>query len=432
MPVTLTYNYAATACPALLTSGALLNPADANTGTPTATYASEIQDGDNGFIMAPKFGDNAVRLDNVGRFGGGGYGICAGLVPSITSGLTVAWTEGQVGVDSGIYVAADSRACTDNAVSHFWVLSGGTISAAQATTAPPAGAVAYLGRFTAASGVITEMDQSGVLFCWKRGLYRRTGDVDLPADTPPADHLIRTVTQSGTFMWTGSAYSTPAQAGRSAVTMTDANHTLAAANYRKAVLSLAATLTAPRDVLLPNIDGLTYIVHNNTTGGFTLTFKVSGQTGVAVPAGARAEIYCNGTDYVRVLASSVASTDLAPSALALIPGAPTLTLAAQVSHTRSVTVQLKDSGGTSIAAKRLVRVWLSDSALGGETAAVPDGGVAVTTGVLLRSETTNKHFLVLTDATGAAVIAVTHSVAITYHVIAEFAGQITDAAVALT
>jgi hypothetical protein len=41
-----------------------------------------------------------------------------------------------------------------------------------------------------------------------------------------------------------------------------------------------------------------YFIYNNTTGGFTLTVKVSGQTGVAVPAGAKALLVCDGTDVV--------------------------------------------------------------------------------------------------------------------------------------
>ena len=41
-----------------------------------------------------------------------------------------------------------------------------------------------------------------------------------------------------------------------------------------------------------------YIVYNNTTGGFAVTVKVSGQTGVSVPNGKVMVLYDNGADVV--------------------------------------------------------------------------------------------------------------------------------------
>jgi hypothetical protein len=41
-----------------------------------------------------------------------------------------------------------------------------------------------------------------------------------------------------------------------------------------------------------------YFVFNNTSGGFAVTVKVSGQTGILVPNGKKVVLTCNGTDIV--------------------------------------------------------------------------------------------------------------------------------------
>jgi hypothetical protein len=64
--------------------------------------------------------------------------------------------------------------------------------------------------------------------------------------------------------------------------------------------SANVAIGAARSIELPNIDGIEKIVFNNSSDNFALTFKVNGETGVAVAQGKRAIIYCDGTDYVRV------------------------------------------------------------------------------------------------------------------------------------
>lgn len=56
-------------------------------------------------------------------------------------------------------------------------------------------------------------------------------------------------------------------------------------------------LTGARNLIVPANKKL-YFFYNNTTGGFAVTVKVSGQTGVAVPAGAKMLLVSNGTDVV--------------------------------------------------------------------------------------------------------------------------------------
>jgi hypothetical protein len=71
---------------------------------------------------------------------------------------------------------------------------------------------------------------------------------------------------------------------------------------RNAVINLTGALTGARNVICPAIEKI-YIVRNATTGGQSVTFKVSGQTGVSIPNGATYILYVNGTDAVAVTGS---------------------------------------------------------------------------------------------------------------------------------
>jgi hypothetical protein len=89
-------------------------------------------------------------------------------------------------------------------------------------------------------------------------------------------------------------------AGTASVAMSDANYTLSVANgaadeSRQMFVTLTGTLTASRNVVCPSNSKL-YFVTNNTTGGFPIVFKTSAGTGITVPNGARAAVYCNGTN----------------------------------------------------------------------------------------------------------------------------------------
>jgi hypothetical protein len=66
---------------------------------------------------------------------------------------------------------------------------------------------------------------------------------------------------------------------------------------RNMYLEFTGTLTAARNVIVPANKKL-YFVYNNTTGGFAVTVKVSGQTGVSVPSGQKLIVVSNGTDIV--------------------------------------------------------------------------------------------------------------------------------------
>lgn len=92
-------------------------------------------------------------------------------------------------------------------------------------------------------------------------------------------------------------------AGTASVTMTDANTTLTTANEaadqaRNMFVVLTGTLSATREVICPAVSKL-YFVHNNTTGGQSITFKTSLGSGVTVLNGQRAVLYCNGTNVIQ-------------------------------------------------------------------------------------------------------------------------------------
>lgn len=74
------------------------------------------------------------------------------------------------------------------------------------------------------------------------------------------------------------------------LTLTDTNSTQTARNLR---LNLTGTTGGARDLIVPAIEKL-YIVNNGCAD--TVTIKVSGQTGVAVPTGKTLFVYNNGTD----------------------------------------------------------------------------------------------------------------------------------------
>ena len=81
---------------------------------------------------------------------------------------------------------------------------------------------------------------------------------------------------------------------------------LTADEQRVHILELTGALTGNR-VIEVDATPWKWIVYNNTTGAFTLTVRVTGQTGVAVPQGKRAVLHCNQTD-VRYAAPYVSGT----------------------------------------------------------------------------------------------------------------------------
>jgi hypothetical protein len=64
---------------------------------------------------------------------------------------------------------------------------------------------------------------------------------------------------------------------------------------RNMFIECTGTLTAARNLVVPANRKL-YFIFNNTTGGFAVTVKVSGLTGISVPNGKKMVLVSNGTD----------------------------------------------------------------------------------------------------------------------------------------
>ena len=96
--------------------------------------------------------------------------------------------------------------------------------------------------------------------------------------------------------------------GYVAINMADANVTLTSLNgtvdqARNAVIELTGANSAVRDVIPPVLEKL-YTIVNNTTGGFAIRVIGATGTGVNIPNGATALVYCNGTNFVSGLSGT--------------------------------------------------------------------------------------------------------------------------------
>ena len=104
------------------------------------------------------------------------------------------------------------------------------------------------------------------------------------------------------------------------LTLTDSNASQTARNLR---LNLTGTTGGARDLIVPAIEKV-YIVNNGCAD--TVTIKVTGQTGIAVPTGKTLFVYNNGTDCVNAI-THLTSLTLA-SALPIGSGGTGVTTAA--------------------------------------------------------------------------------------------------------
>jgi hypothetical protein len=95
------------------------------------------------------------------------------------------------------------------------------------------------------------------------------------------------------------------------LTLTNSN---AAQNARAVCLNITATLSAAGTLNVPAIEK-PYIVINGSSGGYAVTIKVSGQTGVSIPNGKACIVYNNGTDVVAAITHLTSLTLASPLAV---------------------------------------------------------------------------------------------------------------------
>lgn len=89
--------------------------------------------------------------------------------------------------------------------------------------------------------------------------------------------------------------------GVQTIAMTDANYTLTSFNgvadeARNALLVFTGTLSQQRNVIAPLVEKI-YILKNSTTGGFSIQIIGASGTGVVIPNGVTAMVYCDGTNF---------------------------------------------------------------------------------------------------------------------------------------
>ena len=224
----------ASQCPGVVAVATVTDPAD---GTPTtAATAAAGALGSNA---------NAVRLDLLGRYGGGGRCIATGLDLTSGGGLTLNVSPGVIMCDGPVVKkTAFTPGLRDGAQNYVWFLQTGLVELkADDLTAPTTPGV-FLGRVTVAGNVITAIDYSGRLE--KRGghLWRRTNDVGTPNDTPPASVHFFARTAGGVYYWDGVGYQSLGGAGSTPPSGTGFRHVTAGSEDAAAKLVETADVHA--------------------------------------------------------------------------------------------------------------------------------------------------------------------------------------------
>lgn len=88
------------------------------------------------------------------------------------------------------------------------------------------------------------------------------------------------------------------------IPMTNIDYTLSTLNgisdeARNAVIVLSGTNSAVRNIIAPAVPK-TYIISNNTTGGYAVNIKTAASAGVSIDNGVTMIVYCNGTQFFPV------------------------------------------------------------------------------------------------------------------------------------
>jgi hypothetical protein len=110
---------------------------------------------------------------------------------------------------------------------------------------------------------------------------------------------------------------------RVAITHDDAaSYTVPQGDTLAVYLSVGGTLTAARNLVLPTCNHKLFFIANAAAGGFAITAKTSGGTGVRIPSGKGAWVFCDGTNYVRAdtLASPTGGGSLEAQATQIATG----------------------------------------------------------------------------------------------------------------
>jgi len=102
------------------------------------------------------------------------------------------------------------------------------------------------------------------------------------------------------------------------IPMTNIDYTLSTLNgisdeARNAVIVLSGTNSAVRNIIAPAVPK-TYIISNNTSGGYAVNIKTAASAGVSIDNGVTMIVFCNGTQFFPVT-KNYASTNTADTAV---------------------------------------------------------------------------------------------------------------------
>lgn len=157
------------------------------------------------------------------------------------------------------------------------------------------------------------------------------------------------------------------------ITTTGGDTTLTDTQEIVATFYIDGTLASNANIIFSGRGGV-WIIHNDTAGDYTLTAKVSGQTGITIPQGTKRIIWCNGTDIVSGYTEEgvVSEATVASASTCDILGAGTEFIA--ISGTTTIT-----SFGTGADSKRFVRATGAFKITHNATSLICPGGYDITT-----------------------------------------------------
>lgn len=98
-----------------------------------------------------------------------------------------------------------------------------------------------------------------------------------------------------------------------AVSTTGGDTTLTNDQSVNAILAVSGTLSSNANIIVPTRTKA-WIVKNGTAGAFTVTVKTSAGTGIVVPQGESALLYCDGTNVLQARASQFTTIDVTGAA----------------------------------------------------------------------------------------------------------------------
>lgn len=157
------------------------------------------------------------------------------------------------------------------------------------------------------------------------------------------------------------------------VSTTGGNTTLTETQEVVACIDVSGTLVSNAVIIFSGRGGF-WIVSNTTTGNYTVTCKVSGQTGVTIEQGGTALVYCDGTDinYGNPPSAAAAEVTVASATTADVLGTTSEFVA--ISGTTTIT-----SFGTGATRKRFCRATGAFNITHNGTSLICPGGADITT-----------------------------------------------------